>query len=39
MIKLHMYYLYTEKPGNQFPSAKSAKKHPPKSDIPGKDKG
>ena len=25
MIKLHIHYLYTEKPGSQFPPAKCAK--------------
>ena len=35
MIKLHIRYLYTEKPGSQFPPAKCAKKHPRKSKVPG----
>ena len=30
-------YLYTEKPGSQFPPTKCEKKHTRKSNIPGKD--
>ena len=37
MIKLHIHYLYTEKPGCQFARAKLAKKRLRKSNFSGKD--